>query len=188
VVKVVKNETVTAGQLLTDGSAHLPELFKFGGKEITQEYIISEINKIYELQGVTISRKHIELIVKQMMSRVKITASGDSPFTIGNVVEEWVFVETNNQLKEAGKDVAKAEHIIMGITESSLSRKSFLAAASFQNTTRVLINAAVHGSHDNLTGLMENVIVGQLIPAGTGFKGSKKAAMVAAVVAAQTDY
>ncbi len=188
VVKVVKNESVTAGQLLTDGSAHLPELFKFGGKEITQEYIITEINKIYELQGVSIARKHIELIVKQMMSRVKITVSGDSHFTVGDVVEEWVMVETNTKLKEAGKDVAKGERVIMGITESSLSRKSFLAAASFQNTTRVLINAAVRGSHDNLTGLMENVIVGQLIPAGTGFKGSKKAAMVATVAAPLTDY
>ncbi len=187
VVKVVKNEEVKAGQLLTDGSAHLPELFKFGGKETTQEYIISEVNKIYELQGVQIARKHIELIVKQMMSRVKITNSGDSHFTIGDVVEEWVFVEANNKLKEQGKDVAKADRIIMGITESSLSRKSFLAAASFQNTTRVLINAAVRGSHDNLSGLMENVIVGQLIPAGTGFKGSKKAEMVAAVAAPELD-
>jgi DNA-directed RNA polymerase subunit beta' len=188
VVKVVKNETVAAGQLLTDGSAHLPELFKFGGKELTQDYIITEVNKIYELQGVQIARKHIELIVKQMMSRVKITVSGDSHFTVGDVVEEWVMVEANNKLKEAGKDTAKGERVIMGITESSLSRKSFLAAASFQNTTRVLINAAVRGSHDNLTGLMENVIVGQLIPAGTGFKGSKKQQLVATVAAPETDY
>ena len=187
VVRVAKGESVTAGQLLTDGSAHLPELFKFGGKEITQDYIITEINKIYELQGVQIARKHIELIVKQMMSRVKITQSGDSHFTIGDVVEEWVMVEANNKLKEEGKTPAKGDRIIMGITESSLSRKSFLAAASFQNTTRVLINAAVRGSHDNLSGLMENVIVGQLIPAGTGFRGSKKQEMVAEVAAPATE-
>ena len=178
VVTVSKGDTVKAGQLLTDGSALLPELFKFGGQEITQEYIISEVNKIYELQGVTIARKHIELIVKQMMSRVRITASGESHFTVGDVVEEWIFVDTNNKLKEAGKEVAKSEKLILGITETSLSRKSFLSAASFQNTTRVLINAAVKGSQDNLAGLMENVIIGKLIPAGSGFEGSKKYKMI----------
>ncbi len=178
VVIVSKGDTVKAGQLLTDGSALLPELFKFGGQEVTQDYIISEVNKIYELQGVTIARKHIELIVKQMMSRVRITASGDSPFTVGDVVEEWIFVDANNKLKEAGREPAKAEKLILGITETSLSRKSFLSAASFQNTTRVLINAAVRGSQDNLAGLMENVIIGKLIPAGSGFEGSKKYKMI----------
>ena len=181
VIKVSKGEEVVGGQLLTDGSAYLPDMFKYGTRIQTQDYIISEINKIYELQGVTISRKHIELIVKQMMSRVKITASGDSHFTPGEVVEEWIFFEANEELKAAGKDIAKADKLIMGITESSLSRKSFLSAASFQNTTRVLINAAVKGSHDNLAGLMENVIIGKLIPAGTGFKGSKKAEMIETV-------
>ncbi len=178
VVTVSKGETVRAGQIMTDGSALLPELFKFGGQEVAQEYIISEVNKIYELQGVTISRKHIELIVKQMMSRVKVTAPGDSHFTVGDVVEEWIFIDANNKLKEEGKEVAKAERLILGITETSLSRKSFLSAASFQNTTRVLINAAVKGSNDNLAGLMENVIIGKLIPAGTGFKGSRKHTMI----------
>ncbi len=181
VVMVGKGDTVAAGQLMTDGSAHLPDLFKYGGVEPTQDYIISEINKIYELQGVTIARKHIELIVKQMMSRVKVTAAGDSHFTPGDIVEEWIFVDTNNKLKEAGKEVAKADKLITGITESSLSRKSFLSAASFQNTTRVLINAAVKGSEDNLAGLMENVIIGRLIPAGTGFKGSEKQQMIASI-------
>ncbi|MEN9921821.1 MAG: hypothetical protein RL097_97 [Candidatus Parcubacteria bacterium] len=178
VVTVSKGDEVKAGQLLTDGSAHLPELFKYGGQETTQDYIISEVNKIYELQGVTIARKHIELIVKQMMSRMKITHRGDSPFTIGEVVEEWIVVEQNEKLKAEGKDPAKGERLILGITETSLSRKSFLSAASFQNTTRVLINAAVKGSHDNLAGLMENVIIGKLIPAGSGFKGSKKYEMI----------
>ena len=126
----------------------------------------------------TISRKHIELIVKQMLSRVKITDSGDSHFTPGDVVEEWSFVQTNTELKEAGKDLAQADKLIMGITESSLSRKSFLSAASFQNTTRVLINAAVRGSEDKLAGLMENVIIGRLIPAGSGFSGSNKQELI----------
>jgi DNA-directed RNA polymerase subunit beta' len=175
---VSKGDSVIAGQLLTDGSALLPELFKFGGQEVAQDYIISEVNKIYELQGVTIARKHIELIVKQMMSRVKITHRGESRFTIGEIVEEWIVVEENMKLKAEGKEVAKGDRLIMGITETSLSRKSFLSAASFQNTTRVLINAAVKGSSDNLAGLMENVIIGKLIPAGSGFKGSKKYDMI----------
>jgi len=175
---VSKGDTVKRGQLLTDGSALLPELFKFGGQEATQDYIISEVNKIYELQGVTISRKHIELIVKQMMSRKKITERGESKFTPGEVVEEWVIEEENTKLKEQGKAIAKGDRLIMGITETSLTRKSFLSAASFQNTTRVLINAAVRGSEDNLAGLMENVIIGKLIPAGSGFKGSKKYDMI----------
>ena len=181
VVTVSIGEKVTAGQLMTDGSAHLPELFKYGTREITQDYIISEINKIYELQGVTIARKHIELIVKQMMSRVKITDASDTHFTIGDVIEEWIFVDTNKKMKEEGKEIAKAEKLILGITETSLSRKSFLSAASFQNTTRVLINAAVKGSKDNLAGLMENVIIGRLIPAGSGFKGSKKNELIKTV-------
>jgi DNA-directed RNA polymerase subunit beta' len=174
VVLVHEGESVKQGQLLTDGSVHLPDLFKYAGQIPTQEYIINETNKIYELQGVTIARKHIELIVKQMMSRVKITFVGDSHFTIGDVIEEWNFVEVNDALKAEGKEVAKADRLILGITETSLSRKSFLSAASFQNTTRVLINAAVRGSEDKLTGLMENVIIGRLIPAGTGFVGSNK--------------
>jgi DNA-directed RNA polymerase subunit beta' len=173
-VNVKEGEAVTQGQLLTDGSVHLPDLFKYAGELVTQEYIINETNKIYELQGVTIARKHIELIVKQMMSRMKITNAGDSHFTVGDVVEEWMLVKANNELKEAGNEPAKADRLILGITETSLSRKSFLSAASFQNTTRVLINAAVRGSEDKLTGLMENVIIGRLIPAGTGFKGSNK--------------
>jgi DNA-directed RNA polymerase subunit beta' len=185
VVAVSKGDTIIPGQLLTDGSAHLPELFKFGGQEVTQDYIISEVNKIYELQGVTIARKHIELIVKQMMSRMKVTHRGDSRFTIGEVVEEWIMVEENEKLKAEGKDPARGDRLILGITETSLSRKSFLSAASFQNTTRVLINAAVKGSSDNLAGLMENVIIGKLIPAGSGFEGSKKYDMIADLQARQ---
>lgn len=180
-VSVVAGETVASGQLLTDGSAHLPDVFKYGGESNAQEYIISEINKIYELQGVSIARKHIELIVKQMMSRVKITHTGDGPFSRGDVVEEWVMLEANEKLATEGKDAARGERLILGITETSLTRKSFLSAASFQNTTRVLINAAVRGLEDNLSGLMENVIIGRLIPAGTGYPGSEKHTTVTAL-------
>jgi DNA-directed RNA polymerase subunit beta' len=178
---VSKGDTVMRGQLMTDGSAHLVDLFKYGGREVTQDYVISEVNKIYELQGVTIARKHIELIVKQMLSRFKISDRGESRFANGEVVEEWILAEENDKLKAEGKKVASGDRLVMGITETSLSRKSFLSAASFQNTTRVLINAAVRGSHDNLAGLMENVIIGKLIPAGTGFEGSNKQKMVESV-------
>jgi len=180
-VLVSEGDSVKQGQLLTDGSAELPDILKYGGEHAVQEYVIAETSRIYELQGVMIARKHIELIVKQMLSRVKITAPGDSTFTVGDVVEEWVFVDANNNLRAENKELAKADTLIMGITEVSLSRKSFLSAASFQNTTRILINAAVRGSQDVLSGLKENVIIGRLIPAGTGFAGSKKHAMVEAI-------
>jgi len=187
IVMVSLNESVKQGQLLTDGSAHLPELFKYAGERATQEYIINETNKIYELQGVTIARKHIELIVKQMMSRVKITSPGDTHLTTGDVIEEWNLERINNEVKANGGEIAKGDKLILGITETSLSRKSFLSAASFQNTTRILINAAVRGSQDKLTGLMENVIIGRLIPAGTGFKGSSKYALMEGIAPKDND-
>jgi DNA-directed RNA polymerase subunit beta' len=178
-VLVGVNEQIKKGQLLTDGSADLTEVFKYGGEQHVQDYVITETSRIYELQGVTISRKHIELIVKQMLSRMKVTDAGDGPYTVGDVVEEWNIERTNRELSDAGKELVKAQKLILGITEVSLSRKSFLSAASFQNTTRVLIGAAVRGSIDTLAGLKENVIIGRLIPAGTGFKGSAKHQMIA---------
>ncbi len=179
-VLVREGERVAMGQLLTDGSAILTEIFKYGGEQALQEYIIAETSKLYELQGVTIARKHIELIVKQMLSRLKITSSGDSAYTVGDIVEEWHLELTNRTLKEEGKELAKADKLVLGITEVSLTRKSFLSAASFQNTTRILINAAIKGSEDRLVGLKENVIIGRLIPAGTGFPGSPKQKMIEA--------
>ncbi|MEX0917132.1 MAG: DNA-directed RNA polymerase subunit beta' [Candidatus Paceibacterota bacterium] len=169
---------VEKGDLLTDGSSDLQELFKYGGKEKTQEYIIQEATKIYELQGVTISRKHIEVIVKQMFSRRKIKESGDSRFSVGDVVEDWDYMNENDRLKEEGQELAVGELVILGIAEVSLTRKSFLSAASFQHTTKVLINASIRGTVDKLRGLKENVIIGRLIPAGTGFEGSKKAKQI----------
>ncbi|MFM2374028.1 MAG: hypothetical protein RLZZ234_23 [Candidatus Parcubacteria bacterium] len=183
-VLVAVGEEVKKGQIMTDGSADLTEVFKYGGEQHVQDYVITETSRIYELQGVTIARKHIELIVKQMLSRMKVTDSGDGPYTVGDVVEEWNIEKANRELKEAGKELIKANKLILGITEVSLSRKSFLSAASFQNTTRILIGAAVRGSVDTLSGLKENVIIGRLIPAGTGFKGSRKQMMVAELHAA----
>ncbi|MBX4216248.1 DNA-directed RNA polymerase subunit beta', partial [Candidatus Parcubacteria bacterium] len=167
---VKTGDTVKRGQLLTDGSADIGEVFKFGGKEATEEYIIQEINKVYELQGASISRKHIEVIIKQMFSRRKVKAAGDTRFTGGEVIENVEFQLENERVKADGKEPAKAETLILGISEVSLSAKSWLSAASFQNTTRVLIANAVKGGVDPIRGLKENVIIGRLIPAGTGFK------------------
>ncbi len=167
-------DKVLKGQFLTDGSADIEELFKYAGKDEAQNYVISEVKKLYELQGEAVSRKHIEVIVRQMFARVKIKDAGGTDLSVGDVVENFEFIIKNKQAKAKGKDEAKAESIVMGIAEVSLSRRSFLSAASFQHTTRVLINAAIRGSKDRLHGLMENVIIGRLIPAGTGFKGSPK--------------
>ena len=172
-------DTVTRGQLLTDGSVDLSDLFKYAGREKTEEYIISEIIKIYELQGASISTKHVEVIVRQMFSRLRIKEQGDSDFSIGDVVTEAEFDSVNAKIKEAGGEKVVAEPLVMGILDVSLSRASFLSAASFQNTTRMLIKASMYGSVDKLEGLKENVIIGRLIPAGTGFKGSPKAEIVA---------
>ncbi len=183
IILVKVGEQVKKGQIITDGSADIDEIFKYGGKEQTQDYIISEVSKLYELQGESVSRKHIEVIVRQMFSRRVIKEPGDTVFSIGDVVEHQLYQKEQERVKEKGGLEAKAEAVVMGITEVSLSRKSFLSAASFQHTTRVLINSAIRGTEDELTGLMENVILGRLIPAGSGFKGSPKHAMIAAMQA-----
>ncbi len=177
-ILVKVGDKVKKGDIITDGSADIDELFKYAGKEKTVNYIIHEINKPYELQGETVSRKHIETIVRQMFSRRKIKDAGDTVFSTGDIVESAFLHEENQRIKDLGKEEAKAESVVMGITEVSLSRKSFLAAASFQHTTRMLISAAIRGNDDKLAGLMENVILGRLIPAGTGFKGSNKEKMI----------
>ena len=175
---VKAGDTVTAGQLLTDGSADLDELYEYAGRETVQEYIIAETSKIYELQGASVSRKHLEVIVRQMFSRMKVTDTGDSDFSVGDVLEEWEHQEAVKDADAAGKIAPKARGMVLGIKESALSRRSFLSAASFEQTTKVLISAALKGSMDGLRGLKENVILGRLIPAGTGFAGSRKHAVV----------
>jgi len=171
---VKKGDEVKKGEMLSDGSADIEELFKFGGKEATTNYIISEINKPYELQGESVSRKHIEVVVRQMFSRLKVKEAGDTRLSESDIVEPYELERENEIAKADGGLPAKAQEVVMGITEASLSRKSFLAAASFQHTTRVLIASAVRGKKDELVGLMENTILGRLIPAGTGFVGSEK--------------
>ena len=179
IVKV--GQAVKKGQLLTDGSANLKELFQYAGKRATQEYIIHQVRKIYELQGAAISRTHLELIVAQMFSRVKITKPGDTKFTTGELIEFDVVDEVNEEVKESGGEPAKYKEVILGISDVSLSRTSWLSSASFQHTTRILIDAAASGAEDNLYGLKENVILGRLIPAGSGMEGSRKHAEISEI-------
>ncbi len=170
-VSIVKvGQDVQKGELLTDGSANIKDVYVYGGKEMAEDYIIREISKVYELQGASIARKHLEIIIRQMFSRRKIKEAGDSSFSPGETVEMTELLEENGQMKAQGLREAKGDLIILGITQTALNAKSWISAASFQNTNRVLINNAVKGGVDNLRGLKENVTVGRLIPAGTGFK------------------
>ncbi len=168
IVKV--GDVVAKGELLTDGSANIEDVYDYGGREMAEDYIIREINKVYELQGASIARKHLEIIIRQMFSRRKIKEAGDSSFSPGDIVEVTELLEENNRMRGMELREAKAELIILGITQTSLHAKSWISAASFQNTNRVLIQNAVKGGVDTLRGLKENVTVGRLIPAGTGFK------------------
>ncbi len=178
-VPIVKvGDTVLKGQILTDGSADISELYKYAGKEKTQEHIISEVVKIYELQGANISVKHLEVIVRQMFSRVKVTEPGGTEYSVGDVTAEADLLAANDRVKQEGGKAATSEGLVMGIVGVSLSRASFLSAASFQHTTRTLILASLYGAVDHLKGLKENVIIGRLIPAGTGFLGSPKAHLI----------
>jgi DNA-directed RNA polymerase subunit beta' len=172
IVKI--GDTIKRGQMLTDGSCDIDELFNFASKEVAEEYIVSEINKVYELQGAAISRKHVEVIIKQMFGRVKIVNPGDTRFTQSDVVEISTFRAENSRVKAEGKTEAKGKHLVLGITDVALSTDSWLSSASFQNTTRVLITASTRGQMDELRGLKENVIIGRLIPAGTGLRGQQE--------------
>ncbi|MBI2100831.1 MAG: DNA-directed RNA polymerase subunit beta' [Candidatus Vogelbacteria bacterium] len=167
---VKTGDQVAAGQLLTDGPADLLELFRYAGKDAAEEYIISEINNIYELQGASITRKHLEVIIRQMFSRQRIKEVGVTPFEVGEIVEQSDLAEANQEAAKRGLDRATAETMLLGISEVSLTASSFLAAVSFQQSTKMLIKTALRGGLDRLRGLKENVIVGRLIPAGTGLK------------------
>ena len=167
-VTVYKGEMVTAGQPLTDGPVILQDILRVKGIKSLQRYLIDQIQEIYWLQGVTINDKHIELIVRQMLRRVEIEDKGDSTFLVGDYVERWKFEEENEKLRQEGKRPARAAPVILGITKASLSADSFIAAASFQETTRILTDAAFNGRKDELKGLKENVVMGRLVPAGTG--------------------
>jgi len=165
---VKDGDEVVAGQRLTNGSINLHELMRLSGIEATQRYIMNEILTIFASQGQTISDKHLEVIVRQMFSRVQIEDAGDSQFITGDIVSKLAVVEANEQLTAAKKKPVAYSQLLLGITKASLSTDSFLSAASFQDTTRVLIRAATSGKVDHLYGLKENVILGRLIPVGTG--------------------
>lgn len=167
---VVDGDKVVAGQRLTNGSINLPELMRLQGVESTQRYIMNEILRIFAGQGQNIADKHLEIIVRAMFSRVQVEDAGDSEFVTGDVVSKLSVVESNDALTTDGKELIKYNQLLLGITKASLSTDSFLSAASFQDTTRVLIAAATSGKVDKLYGLKENVILGRKIPVGTGYK------------------
>ena len=157
------------GQQLTEGNLNLHKLLALKGTAACQAYIISEVQKIYSSQGQHISDKHVEIIVRQMFSKLRVVESGTSELLIGDVVEKLRLDEINSRIEKSKGQKVVTEQLLLGITKASLNTESFLAAASFQETTRVLIDAAVTAKSDHLRGLKENVIIGKLIPAGTGF-------------------
>lgn len=169
-LKVKEGDEVKAGQPLTYGPLNPHTLLRIAGKLATQNYLLEEVQKVYKDQGVDIHDKHIECILRQLLRRVKIVDMGDTDMLLGMLFDVFDFEQANEQAKREGRKPAKAEPVLLGITKASLATKSFLSAASFQETTRVLTQASVRGQVDALNGLKENVIIGQLIPAGTGFR------------------
>ncbi|MEA2007201.1 MAG: DNA-directed RNA polymerase subunit beta' [Patescibacteria group bacterium] len=169
-LKVEKGDLVTTGQVLSEGHLDLKKLFKIAGRDTIHRYITQEVQEIYQTQGEGIDDKHIEIIIRQMLSRVKISDPGDTDLLVGDVVEYEKFNEVNNKAKADKKVEATGERLVLGISKVALSTDSFLSAASFQETARVLIDASSQGKVDHLRGLKENVIIGKLIPAGTGYQ------------------
>jgi DNA-directed RNA polymerase subunit beta' len=167
---VYKGDRVDAGQQLTDGLVVLQDILRVCGDKVLQEYLVNEVQEVYRLQGVRINDKHIELIIRQMLKKVRVEDPGDAEFLATQQVDKWVFQKENSRVIKKGQKPAVATPLLLGITKASLTTESFISAASFQETTRVLTEAATSGKHDELFGLKENVIVGHLIPAGTGFR------------------
>jgi DNA-directed RNA polymerase subunit beta' len=167
-INVYEGDYIRAGEPLIGGSAIPQDILSIKGEVALARYLVDEVQEVYRLQGVRINDKHIEVIVRQMMRRVKVTSVGDTNFIMEEQVDKIKFEEANRAVVEAGGQPAVAESLILGITKASLSTDSFISAASFQETTKVLTNAAMGGRVDRLLGLKENVIMGRLVPAGTG--------------------
>ena len=165
---VQDGDIVKKGDALVDGTPAPHDILRVLGVEKLAEYLVKEVQDVYRLQGVKINDKHIEVIVSQMLRKVEITNPGDTTFLVGEQVDADEFEQKNAKMLEAGETPAEADPVLLGITKASLQTKSFISAASFQETTRVLTEAAVEGKVDSLHGLKENVIVGRLVPAGTG--------------------
>ena len=173
-------DKVRAGDPLMDGAANPHDILKVLGEKELAKYLVDEIQEVYRLQGVKINDKHIEVIVRQMLRRVKIRHPGDTEFLVDEPVEKWKYDEENERIVAGGGRPAACEPLLLGITKASLSTDSFLSAASFQETTRVLTEAAINGRTDRLRGLKENILMGRLIPAGTGFAAYQKLGMMVA--------
>jgi DNA-directed RNA polymerase subunit beta' len=169
-VSVLEGDFVRSGEALMDGSVNPHDILRIRGLKELAKYLVNEVQEVYRLQGVKINDKHIEIIVRQMLRQVSVTDPGDSKFLLGDNVEKWRFEAENNKIVEKGGKPATAEPLLLGITKASLSTESFISAASFQETTKVLSDASVAGKVDYLKGLKENVIMGRLIPAGTGVR------------------
>ena len=169
-IKIVDGQVLEAGDELTEGSVNPHDILRIKGVRAVQDYMLREVQRVYRLQGVEISDKHIEVLVRQMLKKIRIEENGDTDFLPGTLVDVLEFEEVNEKLEKEGKTPAEGKQIMLGITKASLATDSFLSAASFQETTKVLTEAAIKGKVDHLVGLKENVIIGKLIPAGTGLK------------------
>ena len=169
-IKVQEGQVLEAGDELTEGSVNPHDILRIKGVRAVQDYMIQEVQRVYRLQGVEINDKHVEVIVRQMLKKIRIENSGDTEFLPGTLVDVLDFEEINENLKELGERPAEGVQVMLGITKASLATNSFLSAASFQETTKVLTEAAIKGKVDPLIGLKENVLLGKLIPAGTGMK------------------
>ena len=169
-IKITDGQMLEAGDELTEGSVNPHDILRIKGVRAVQDYMLREVQRVYRLQGVEISDKHIEVLVRQMLKKIRIEENGDTEFLPGTLVDVLEFEDVNEQLVKEGKTPAEGKQVMLGITKASLATESFLSAASFQETTKVLTEAAIKGKVDHLVGLKENVIIGKLIPAGTGLK------------------
>ena len=169
-IKITDGQILEAGDELTEGSVNPHDILRIKGVRAVQDYMIREVQRVYRLQGVEINDKHIEVIVRQMLKKIRIEDNGDTEFLPGTLVDFLEYEDVNEQMEKEGKQPADGKQVMLGITKASLATNSFLSAASFQETTKVLTEAAIKGKVDPLIGLKENVIIGKLIPAGTGMK------------------
>ncbi len=186
-VNVLDGDEVKAGEAFMDGPINPHDILDVLGEQELQKYLVNEIQEVYRLQGVQINDKHIEVIVRQMLKRVRVEAVGDTNFLVGEHVDKVVFLEENQRVMASDGTAATAKPLLLGITKASLSTDSFISAASFQETTKVLTEAAINGARDELRGLKENVIMGRLIPAGTGMRWYRETAISTPEVAAQKE-
>jgi DNA-directed RNA polymerase subunit beta' len=170
-ILVEEAEKIEPGHQLTEGSKNPHRILAILGREATQHYLLQEVQRVYRSQGVNINEKHFEVILRKMLSKVMVTASGDSDYLVGELVDRLALSVLNEQLMAEGREPARGRPVLLGITKAALETESFLSASSFQHTIKVLAGAALEGKRDDLTGLKENVIIGKLIPAGTGFRG-----------------